>query len=112
MFCRLQLNSFFQFSISIFALLHPLPSVPFLPFTLSPHRWSPQSWPPLLLDICRTLWRGKKQYLPCAGWGDGRVDTLIAGAGDDHYLVVLAQVDTARVQQSLKVGQKVLGCLA
>ena len=40
------------------------------------------------------------------------MEPLGAGGGDDHYLVVLAQVNAARVQQRLEVGQQVLGRVA
>lgn len=80
---------------------------------LSPHRRSSQSRSSLVLDphINGALWRGKQQDFPRAGGGGGRVESLIAGAGDDHYLVVLGQVNTPRVQQSLKVSQQILGRL-
>lgn len=83
------------------------------PHNPSPHRRSSQSRPSLVLDphIGRALRRGKQQDFPRAGGGSGRVESLIAGAGDDHYLVVLAQVNTPRVQQSLKVSQQILRCL-
>lgn len=73
-----------------------------------PHRRSPQGRSPLVLDINGALWRGKQQDLPRAGGGCDRVESLIAGAGDDHYLVVLSQVNAPRVQQSLKVSQQIL----
>lgn len=80
---------------------------------LSPHRRPSQSRASLVLDphISGALGRGKQQDLPRAGGGGGRVESFIAGAGDDHYLVVLAQVNTPRVQQRLEVGQQILRCL-
>lgn len=43
------------------------------------------------------LWCGKQQDLPCACRGRSRVESLIARTGDDHYLVVLTQINTSRV---------------
>lgn len=79
-----------------------------------PHRRSSQHWSSLVLDphISGALRRGKQQNFPRAGGSSGRVESLIAGAGDDHYLVVLTQINTPRVEQSLKVGQQILRCLA
>lgn len=57
------------------------------------------------------LRRGEQQDFARAGGGGQRVESLIAGAGDDDYLVVLAQIDAPRVQQRLKVLQQILGCL-
>lgn len=79
----------------------------------SSHRRSSQSRPSLVLNphISRPLRCSKQQDFPRAGGGGSRVESLIAGAGDDHYLVILAQVDTPGVQQSLKVCQQILRCL-
>lgn len=77
----------------------------------SPYRRPAQSWLPLVLqaDAGGALRRGEQQDFPRAGGGRGpRVEHLIAGAGEDHYLVVLTQVDSPRVQQGLKVSQQVL----
>lgn len=91
----------------------PLLLFHFLPPPHSSHRRSPQDRPPLVLDpyVGRALRRGEEQDLPCAGRGDGRVESLVAGAGDDHYLLVLDQLDAPRVQQRLKIRQQVLWCL-
>lgn len=80
---------------------------------LSPHRRSSQSRSSLVLEphISRALRRGKQQDFPRAGGGSCWVESLIAGAGDDHYLVVLTQINAPRVQQSLKVSQQILRCL-
>lgn len=81
---------------------------------LKSHRRSSKRRPSLVLKphISWALWRGKQQNLPSAGGGWSRVESFIAGTGDDYYLVVLTQINTPRVQQSLKVSQKVLRCLS
>lgn len=78
-----------------------------------PYRRSSKSWFSLVVDahISRALRRGKEQDLPCAAGGCRRVESLIAGAGDNHYLVVLAKINTPRVQKSLKISQQILRCL-
>lgn len=72
-----------------------------LPF----YRWPSQRRSPLVLDpyVSWALRSGEQQDLPRARRGRGWVESFIAGAGDNNYLVVLVQVDTPRVQQSLKV---------
>lgn len=80
----------------------------------SPYRRPAQSWLPLVLQANAggALRCGEQQDFPRACGGHGPwVEHLIAGAGEDHYLVVLAQVDAAGVQQGLKVSQQVLRCL-
>lgn len=62
-------------------------------------------------DSGGALRRGEQQDFPRAGGCGRRVESLIAGAGDDDYLVILSQVNAPRVQQSLKVSQQVLRCL-
>lgn len=66
---------------------------------LSSHRRSSERRPSLVLKphISWALWRGKQQNLPSAGGGWSRVESFIAGTGDDYYLVVLTQIDTPRV---------------
>lgn len=77
-------------------------------------RRSSQSRPSLVLNphVSWALRCGEQQDFPRAGGSGGRVESLIAGAGDDHYLVVLAQVNAPRVQQGLEVGQQILRCLS
>lgn len=92
---------------------HHLPP-PTSPYSPCPHRRSSQSRSPLVLDphIVRPLWGREQQDLPCAGGGHGLVEPHITGAGDDHYLVVLAQVNAPSIQQRLEIGQQIFRRLA
>lgn len=88
-------------------------SLSFNPASPTPYRRSSQhrSSPVLQAHISRSLGCSKQQDLPSAGGCSSWVEALIGGTGDDHYLVVLTQINTPRVQQSLKISQQVLGCL-
>lgn len=107
----LQMSLFLTLSLSLsLTFASPLSSHTHLP-SPSSHRRSSQSRPPLVLDphISGPLWCRKQEDLPCAGGShDTRVEALIGGAGDDHYLVVLTEFNAPRGQHCLKVGQQIL----
>lgn len=74
---------------------------------LKPYRRSAKGGSPVVGQGCGggggVMWGGKQQDVPRSGAGRGR-----AGRGDDDDLMIFTKINTAIVQERLKISQQIL----